>query len=51
MSLPTNNKGAEKGTGKNQKGSMGAGGSKFIAKPKGGGGGKKPVKTGGSRGS
>lgn len=52
MSLPTNNKGADKQAGKNPKGQMGAGGSKFISKPKAGGGaGKKPVKTGGSRGS
>ncbi len=51
MSLPTNNKGAGKQAEKNPKGQMGAGGSKFISKPKAGGAGKKPVKTGGSRGS
>ncbi len=51
MSLPTNNKGAGKQTGKNPKGQMATGGSKFISKPKAGGAGKKPVKTGGSRGS
>ena len=52
MSLPTNNKDAGKGGSKNPKGPMASGGSKFIAKPKSGGaGGKKPVKTGGSRGS
>ncbi len=50
MSLPTNNKGADKGGSKTPKGGMAAG-SKFIAKPKAGGAGKKPVKTGGSRGS
>lgn len=51
MSLPTNNKGAGKGPDKNQKNQMGPAGSKFISKPKAGGAGKKPVKTGGSRGS
>ena len=51
MSLPTNNKNAGKGTDKNTKGSMATGGSKFISKPKSGGANKKPVKTGGSRGS
>ena len=50
MSLPTNNKGAEKGSSKAPKSGMAAG-SKFISKPKAGGAGKKPVKTGGSRGS
>ena len=50
MSLPTNNKNDNKG-GKAPK--NGAGGSKFIAKPanKTAGATKKPVKTGGSRGS
>lgn len=54
MSLPTNNKGKGKQTGKSQSNLMG-GGSKFISKPgkasPGGGGGKKIVKTGGARGS
>jgi len=52
MSLPTNNKSD------NSKGSKAAkntatGGSKFITKPanKSAGPGKKPIKTGGSRGS
>ena len=50
MSLPTN-KNDNKG-GKTPK-NMGAGGSKFITKPasKSAGPAKKPVKTGGSRGS
>lgn len=51
MSLPTNNKDAGKGAGKNQKNQMLSGGSKFMSKPKAGAAGKKPVKTGGSRGS
>ena len=51
MSLPTNNKGTGKESGKNPKGPMASGGSKFMSKPKAGGAGKKPVKTGGSRGS
>ncbi|MEN9686613.1 MAG: hypothetical protein RLZZ28_2399 [Bacteroidota bacterium] len=53
MSLPVNNKNNGKSGGKGPKGG-GLQGSKFIAKPgvlKGAGGGKKPVKTGGSRGS
>ena len=51
MSLPTNNKNDNKG-GKAPKNGA-AGGSKFIAKPanKTAGATKKPVKTGGSRGS
>ncbi|MBC8035038.1 MAG: hypothetical protein H7Y03_12875 [Chitinophagaceae bacterium] len=50
MSLPTNNKKDGKQGGKNQKGA--ALGSKFIAKAtKGANVGKKPIKTGGSRGS
>jgi|GEM_PF-2074716 len=51
MALPVNNKGKGKAVGKNQ---PATGGSKFIAKPTSkvtGGGGKKMVKTGGSRGS
>ncbi|MDH7462464.1 hypothetical protein QEG73_14285 [Chitinophagaceae bacterium 26-R-25] len=50
MALPVNNKGKGKAVGKNQ---PAANGSKFIAKPtsKVSGGGKKVVKTGGSRGS
>lgn len=51
MSLPTNNKETGKSAGKNPKGPMATGGSKFISKAKAGSGGKKPVKTGGSRGS
>ncbi|HEX7691418.1 MAG TPA: hypothetical protein VF408_03460 [Sediminibacterium sp.] len=52
MSLPVNNKNNGK-PGKNNKGSMMGGNSKFIAKPgtKAAGPAKKPVKTGGSRGS
>ena len=50
MSLPVNNKDQGKQTGKNQKSNV-TGGSKFIGKPKSGGANKKPVKTGGSRGS
>jgi hypothetical protein len=53
MSLPTNNKNNGKPGSKGPKGGMGQG-SKFIAKPSGAkaiGGGKKPIKTGGSRGS
>ncbi len=50
MSLPTNNKKDGKQGNKNQKAS--AMGSKFIAKAsKGANVSKKPVKTGGSRGS
>ena len=51
MSLPTNNKNNNKG-GKTSKNAA-AGGSKFIVKPasKSAGATKKPVKTGGSRGS
>jgi len=50
MSLPTNNKNDK--SSKTPKNGAG-GGSKFIAKPtnKTAGAGKKPVKTGGSRGS
>jgi hypothetical protein len=53
MGLPVNNKNNSKG-GKNAKGNLMAGGnSKFIAKPgsKAVGATKKPIKTGGSRGS
>jgi hypothetical protein len=53
MSLPTNNKGKGKQTGKTPNASV-PGGSKFISKPgkaAGAGGGKKMIKTGGSRGS
>lgn len=53
MSLPVNNKNSGKPGSKGPKGG-GMMGSKFIAKPGGAkaiGGGKKPVKTGGSRGS
>ncbi len=50
MSLPTNNKNEGKGANKTTKSGM-ASGSKFISKPKAGGANKKPVKTGGSRGS
>lgn len=52
MSLPTNNKNNDSKSGKTPK-SGAAGGSKFIAKPanKTSGATKKPVKTGGSRGS
>ncbi|MBV9987146.1 MAG: hypothetical protein JO301_05675 [Chitinophagaceae bacterium] len=51
MSLPVNNKNNGKG-GKANKGGM-MGNSKFIAKPgtKAAGPSKKPIKTGGSRGS
>ena len=51
MSLPVNNKNAGKSGGKSSKG--GPQGSKFIAKPgaKAVGTTKKPIKTGGSRGS
>jgi hypothetical protein len=52
MSLPTNNKGKGKQTGKNPNNAQG--GSKFISKPgkaAGAGTNKKIVKTGGSRGS
>jgi hypothetical protein len=51
MSLPTNNKSNSNKGNKTPKNA--AGGSKFITKPasKSAGGGKKPVKTGGSRGS
>jgi hypothetical protein len=51
MSLPVNNKNNGKG-GKSSKGGM-MGNSKFIAKPgsKAAGPSKKPIKTGGSRGS
>lgn len=51
MSLPTNNKITGKQTGKTHSNN---GGSKFLSKPgtkAGGGATKKPVKTGGSRGS
>ncbi|NCI49722.1 hypothetical protein GWC95_07300 [Sediminibacterium roseum] len=52
MSLPVNNKNNGK-AGKGPKGMMGGQGSKFIAKPgtKASGPSKKPIKTGGSRGS
>jgi hypothetical protein len=52
MSLPVNNKNGGKAGGKDPKGGMGQG-SKFIAKPgtKATGVTKKPIKTGGSRGS
>ncbi len=53
MSLPVNNKNAGKAGGKGLKGGM-AQGSKFITKPAGSkaaGAAKKPIKTGGSRGS
>jgi len=52
MSLPTNNKNNNGKDGKAPKNGA-AGGSKFIAKPasKSAGAAKKPVKTGGSRGS
>ena len=54
MSLPVNNKNNGK-AGKGNKGNMMGGNSKFIAKPgstkAAGGVAKKPVKTGGSRGS
>lgn len=52
MSLPVNNKNGGKAGGKGPKGGMGQG-SKFIAKPgtKATGVTKKPIKTGGSRGS
>jgi len=52
MSLPVNNKNSGKPGSKNAKGNM-MGGSKFIAKPgaKAAGPSKKPIKTGGSRGS
>jgi hypothetical protein len=51
MSLPSNNKNDNIKGGKSSKNT--AGGSKFITKPtnKSAGTGKKPVKTGGSRGS
>jgi len=52
MSLPVNNKNSGKPGSKGAKG--GLQGSKFIAKPNAAkpmGGGKKPIKTGGSRGS
>ncbi len=51
MSLPINNKNGGKSGAKGQKGA--AQGSKFIAKPgaKAMGSVKKPIKTGGSRGS
>ncbi len=52
MALPVNNKGKGKAGAKNQPNA--AGGSKFIVKPTSkvvGGGGKKMVKTGGTRGS
>lgn len=51
MSLTSNNNQKGKGTNKNQKTNLQA--SKFISKPaKGGGfGNKKPIKTGGTRGS
>ncbi len=52
MGLPVNNKNNGKQTGKNAKNNAGA--SKFIAKPgnaKAVGVTKKPIKTGGSRGS
>jgi hypothetical protein len=53
MGLPVNNKNAGKNA-KGPKGGMQGGASKFIAKASASkpmGGGKKPVKTGGSRGS
>lgn len=52
MSLPTNNKNNSSKGGKTPK-SGAAGGSKFIAKSgnKSAGAAKKPIKTGGSRGS
>jgi len=52
MSLPTNNKNNNGKGGKTPKNSA-TGGSKFITKPasKSAGAAKKPVKTGGSRGS
>ena len=52
MSLPVNNKNSGKPGSKGPKGGMGQG-SKFIAKPgaKAVGTTKKPIKTGGSRGS
>ncbi len=53
MALPVNNKNGGKPGGKGPKGGPG-GNSKFISKPSASkpmGGGKKPVKTGGSRGS
>ena len=51
MSLPVNNKNSGKPGSKGPK--SGLQGSKFIAKPgaKAAGPGKKPIKTGGSRGS
>ena len=51
MSLPVNNKNSGKPGSKNAKNNMQ--GSKFIAKPggKAAGPSKKPIKTGGSRGS
>ncbi|HEY1017594.1 MAG TPA: hypothetical protein VGE25_01245 [Sediminibacterium sp.] len=52
MALPVNNKNSGKPGSKSTKG--GLQGSKFIAKPNAAkpmGGGKKPIKTGGSRGS
>ncbi len=52
MALPVNNKNGGKAGSKGPKG--GPQGSKFIAKPNAAkpmGGGKKPIKTGGSRGS
>ena len=52
MSLPVNNKNAGKSGNKMTK--PGGQNSKFIVKPggsKASGGGKKPIKTGGSRGS
>jgi hypothetical protein len=51
MSLPTNNKNDNNKGGKSSKNT--ASGSKFITKPtnKSAGAAKKPVKTGGSRGS
>lgn len=50
MSLTSNNNQKGKGSGKNQKNNFQA--SKFIGKPaKGAGFSKKPVKTGGTRGS
>jgi hypothetical protein len=53
MSLPVNNKNGGKPGSKNSKSNMLGGGSKFIAKPgaKAAGPSKKPIKTGGSRGS
>ncbi|WP_170971083.1 hypothetical protein [Ilyomonas limi] len=52
MSLPTNNKNSNSKGGKAPKNGAG-GSSKFITKPasKSAGAAKKPVKTGGSRGS